>query len=73
MKLGFPGNRNTNARIYQVKLFAPKRIEESASSLFSGRDFARAKITRTRTILHLTIKGPLQSKGMNREKTNKGN
>ena len=57
MKLGLPGNRNKNARIYQVKLFATKRIEESASSLFSGRDFATATITYTRRIL-LNYKGP---------------
>ena len=65
MKLGLPGNRNKSARIYQVKLFATKRIEESASSLFSGRDFATATITYTRRIL-LNYKGPFaasQSRG----------
>ena len=58
MKLGLPGNRNKNTRIYRVKLFATKRIEESVSSLFSGRDLATARITYTRRIL-LNYKGPL--------------
>ena len=57
MKLGLPGNRNKKARIYQLKLFATKRIEESESSLFSGRDFATARITHTRRML--LYKGPL--------------
>ena len=40
-----------------MKLFETKRIEESASSLFSGRDFVTARITYTRRIL-LNYKGP---------------
>ena len=85
MKLGLPGNKNKNARRYQVKLFATKRIEESASSLFSGPDFATARITYTRRIL-LNYEGPfaashsrgtkttamLESKGRTGRKQTKG-
>ena len=87
MKLGLPGSGNKNTRIYQVKLFATKRIEESASNLFSGRHFATARITYTRRIL-LNYKGPFAAsqsftwyknychaggQGTHWEKTNKGN
>ena len=68
-----------------MKLFATKRIEESASSLFSGPDFATARITYTRRIL-LNYEGPfaashsrgtkttamLESKGRTERKQTKG-
>ena len=68
-----------------MKLFATKRIEESASSLFSGPDFATARITYTRRIL-LNYEGPfaashsrgtkttamLESKGRTGRKQTKG-